>query len=61
MSSQIAISPFLIKKVWKFLNNWMAIQLYTSHPAIHTQTQTESEAFKTHIESMTREAFVTKI
>ena len=26
----------------------MAIQPYTSHSAVHTQTQTESEAFKTH-------------
>ena len=48
MSGQIAIWPFSIKKAWKFLNSQMAIQPYTSHSAIYAQTQTESEAFKTH-------------
>ena len=51
MSGQITIWPFSIKKVQKFLNSQMAIRLSTSHLAIHTQTQTqmESEAFKTHL------------
>ena len=50
MSDQIAIQPFSIEKMWKFLNSQMEIQPYTSHSAIHTQTQTqmESEAFKTY-------------
>ena len=39
------------KKGVKISELLMAIQLYTSHSAIHTQTQTqmESEAFKTHL------------
>ena len=51
MSGQIAIQLFSIKKARTFLNSQMAIRLYTSHSAIHTQTQmqTESEAFKTHL------------
>ena len=50
MSGQIAIWLFSIKKARTFLNSQMAILLYTSHSAVHTQTesQTESEAFKTH-------------
>ena len=51
ISGQIAIQPFSMKKVWKFLNSWMAIQPYTSHSADHTeaQTQAESQTFKTHL------------
>ena len=51
MSGQIAIQPISIKKAWKFLNSLMAIRQYTSHLAVHTQTQmqTESEAFRTHL------------
>ena len=50
MSGQIAIQLLSIKKAQIFLNSQMAVQLYTSHSAVHTQTQTqtESEAFKTH-------------
>ena len=40
----------------------MAIQPYTSHSAVYTQTQTESKAFKTHFLSTTAEADkITKI
>ena len=51
MCSQIAIELFSIKKAWQFLNSQMAVWPCTSHLAIHTQTQaqTESEAFKTHL------------
>ena len=51
MSGQITIWPFSIKKAWKFLSSQMAIQTYTCHSVVHPQTQTqkESEAFKTHV------------
>ena len=44
------IWPFSIKKAQEILVSQMAIRLYTSHSAVHTQTQMqmESEAFKTH-------------
>ena len=48
MSDQIVIWLFSIKKVWTFLNSWIAIRPYTSYSAAHTQMQTESEALKTH-------------
>ena len=60
-SGQIAIWLFSIKRVRKFLNSQMAIQLYTNHSAFHTPTQmqTESDAFKTHGQRVIREFFVT--
>ena len=44
-------SAVLNKKVLKFLNSWMTIWPYTSHSAICTQTQmqTESEAIKINL------------